>query len=329
LDWLAGHTGKPIDLAPAKWIWNDAGAAVGAPVGALHFRKIFTLRERPRQARIVITADNRFSLYLNGKPAGNGRNYAAPLLLDVTEHLQSGENLLAVTAHNDAPEAPKADKNKANGASAASKAKNSGETAKQENNPAGFWAYLRVTTSAGELVIGTDATWMCSAKATAGWEKGTPHPDGWRIAVALDEAEAKPWSMGRALAGQVARMDQLGRVRASLANADPLAVALGRPNREQVNTTRPSVATTLQALELTNGKTLAEVLRRGAEGLLAGSLVSGDALVDRIYRTALARPPTAREEKLALQLVGKPASKEGIEDFLWAMLMSPEFQLIY
>ncbi len=59
-----------------------------------------------------------------------------------------------------------------------------------------------------------------------------------------------------------------GKVRAALVAADPLLVALARPNREQVVTTRPTTATTLQALELTNGETLADVLKRGAENLL-------------------------------------------------------------
>src|SRR5262249_3120821 len=40
--------------------------------------------------------------------------------------------------------------------------------------------------------------------------------------------------------------------RAALVNADPLLIALGRSNREQVVTERPKTATTLQALELTN-----------------------------------------------------------------------------
>ena len=47
--------------------------------------------------------------------------------------------------------------------------------------------------------------------------------------------------------------------------------ALGRPNREQVVTTRPSAATTFQALELTNGETLADILKRGAQNLLVRS----------------------------------------------------------
>ncbi len=47
-----------------------------------------------------------------------------------------------------------------------------------------------------------------------------------------------------------------------------LTRALGRPIRDQVFTTRNEDATTLQALELMNGETLAKTLRRGARRLL-------------------------------------------------------------
>jgi mono/diheme cytochrome c family protein len=46
-----------------------------------------------------------------------------------------------------------------------------------------------------------------------------------------------------------------------------LSRALGRPIRDQVYTTRPSESSTLQALELVNGETLALALRRGAQRL--------------------------------------------------------------
>jgi mono/diheme cytochrome c family protein len=121
---------------------------------------------------------------------------------------------------------------------------------------------------------------------------------------------------------------ETNQIRACLVAADPLAVALGRPNREQVITTRSSAATTLQALELTNGETLTKVLERGAQKLLA-SAPSADALVDQLYRQAFGRRPTGAEQQLAFELVGQPARQEGVQDLLWAMSMVPEFQLIY
>ena len=50
--------------------------------------------------------------------------------------------------------------------------------------------------------------------------------------------------------------------------ASPLALALGRPIRDQVFTTRDNRPTTFQALELGNGASLENTLRRGALGLL-------------------------------------------------------------
>ena len=56
---------------------------------------------------------------------------------------------------------------------------------------------------------------------------------------------------------------------------------------------------------------------------------SGRTLAARLYQHAVGRKPTAGELKLAEELVGAPAKKEGVEDLLWAMAMLPEFQLIY
>jgi mono/diheme cytochrome c family protein len=121
---------------------------------------------------------------------------------------------------------------------------------------------------------------------------------------------------------------ETNQVRASLVAADALATALGRPNREQVVTVRASAATTLQGLELTNGETMARLLERGAERLTSGSPSPAD-LVTRIYQDALGRKPGAEEHKLAVDLVGNPVRREGVEDLLWAVCMLPEFQLVY
>ena len=117
-------------------------------------------------------------------------------------------------------------------------------------------------------------------------------------------------------------------VRAALVSADPLSTALGRPNREQVTTVRQSTATTIQALELTNGSTLAAVLAQGAERLIADH-PDGRDLVDHVFRQALTRKPTWRERGMSRRLVGRRPSREGVEDLLWAVAMLPEFQLTY
>ncbi len=118
------------------------------------------------------------------------------------------------------------------------------------------------------------------------------------------------------------------QVRACLVAADPLAVALGRPNRDQVTSVRASTATTLQGLELTNGGTLAGVLESGAWRLVPSPPSTVD-LIDRLFELALGRRPSRAETGLAIGAVGQPLRPEGLEDLLWAISMLPEFQLIY
>jgi hypothetical protein len=120
------------------------------------------------------------------------------------------------------------------------------------------------------------------------------------------------------------------RVRASLAPADPLMRALGRQNREQVLTSRPSAATTLEALELTNGQSLDTLLTRGAEmWLRENPSIDSETLVAKIFERALNRPPTPEELNASVALVGSPETAEGVADLLWSLTMLPEFQLIY
>ena len=118
-------------------------------------------------------------------------------------------------------------------------------------------------------------------------------------------------------------------VRSSLTFSDPLQVALGRPNREQVVSRRDSVATLLQALELTNGKTLDRIISWNSKELIAQDHGSTAKLIKAVYNRGLSRQPTKGELKALSELVGTPASGEGIQDLLWAILMHPEFQLIY
>jgi hypothetical protein len=62
--------------------------------------------------------------------------------------------------------------------------------------------------------------------------------------------------------------------------ASPLALALGRPIRDQVFTTRDNRPTTFQALELVNGASLENTLRRGALRLLGDLPAAPENLFD-------------------------------------------------
>jgi len=117
-------------------------------------------------------------------------------------------------------------------------------------------------------------------------------------------------------------------IRSALANGDPLSRALGRPNREQVVTSRESAATTLQVLELTNGATLDKMLKQGAQQWFKQKPEAADALVEEIYARTLARRPSAKEVETARELAGNPATADGVQDLIWTLIMLPEFQLI-
>ena len=140
------------------------------------------------------------------------------------------------------------------------------------------------------------------------WQKA---PDA-RVNVALVRSRSLP---------------QPERTRAALVASNPLMTALGRPNREQVVTTRMAAATTLQTLELLNGPTLADHLHRGAERLVASGK-SSRAIIDLVFERALGRAPTPVERRLSSQALGSRPGLALVEDLLWSVVMLPEFQLV-
>jgi hypothetical protein len=119
------------------------------------------------------------------------------------------------------------------------------------------------------------------------------------------------------------------KVRASMVTANLLMRSLGRPNREQVVTTRPDQLTTLEALDLSNGQILADLASQGAANLRKEH-PDWDAaqMVDHLYRSALSREATPEERQLCIDLCGSPMTDEGLSDVLWSVFMLPEFQLI-
>jgi hypothetical protein len=112
-------------------------------------------------------------------------------------------------------------------------------------------------------------------------------------------------------------------------NSSPLMRTLGRPNREQVVTTRPSALTTLEALELSNGESLAERLQTGAEMLIdASPNATTSELCSKAFVAALSREPTAKELDQLVAVAGADVSIAGLADALWCIVMLPEFQII-
>jgi mono/diheme cytochrome c family protein/uncharacterized membrane protein len=116
--------------------------------------------------------------------------------------------------------------------------------------------------------------------------------------------------------------------RASLVVNNPFLIALGRPTRETVSTGRESQANLLQALELTKGERFNDALRKGAEKWLAKYRKS-DEIIAELYREAFNRPPAAKEFAAARRALGAQPTVEAVQDLFWAIVLLPEFQLIY
>lgn len=116
--------------------------------------------------------------------------------------------------------------------------------------------------------------------------------------------------------------------RASLVINNPFLIALGRPSRETVSTGRESQANLLQALELTKGEKFNDALKKGAENWKK-KYKNGDVIIKELYSRALSRGPTPKEFEVAKKAIGDNPDTDAIQDLFWAVVLLPEFQIIY
>ena len=143
--------------------------------------------------------------------------------------------------------------------------------------------------------FGSDGSWMCSNMKPDDWETPGFVAEGWAPAIALGDMGMAPWRVsGSYLATRLA---------GAYPRQCPCRARCGGPPDRRPGAAQPRTgchhpaehATTLQALELTNGETLADVLKRGAGNLLASAAAGTDELISALYEKALGRKPTGRE----------------------------------
>lgn len=273
----------------AAWIWHDEGdVPLGSfPEGKRYFRTTFDLPvgKKVKIARVVGTADNSFTLYVNGRKSIAGTTWESADSADVTGSIGNKSVTLAVEANNTAAGA------------------------------AGMKLALAIWFEGQKapMVIDTGTGWRSSAKAPKDWEKPAFDDSAWTSAIALGP-EGLPWRNVRGFS----LTEEPPLVRAALVQNDALQNVLGRPIRDQITMQRPSQATLLQALTLTNGKSFIAALDRGAQAWMQKQTDATKRLAD-LYRTALLRDP--RPDELAF-------AKADPADVLWALVLQPEFQLI-
>ncbi len=79
--------------AKAKWIWNDKDAATAAPPGKLYFRRVIEVKPGLVAFKAILTADNEFRLYINGKEVSHGEEWTKPVSVDLQPTLVVGRNV--------------------------------------------------------------------------------------------------------------------------------------------------------------------------------------------------------------------------------------------
>jgi hypothetical protein len=294
-----------------QWIWSHAEAAKGAPAGeTITVRKKLELKPIPNRAVAAVSCDNQLTLYVNGKLVLSDDNWETVDVVNLQPHLKEGTNELLIVAKN-------------------------GGT---DPNPAGLLFEARLIGPQGSVqTIGTDAGWQ--------WTKAQPDARGrfakqekqepdWQPVAVIPNADLWNKSIGGQFVGllSAAAASDAPMVRASLMKNDAFMTALGRPTRDQIVSMRPSELTTLEAIDLANGQTLADAIARGAAQLVERFKLkeSGgtQSFVKWLFAFTLSREPTTDEFEVAQEVLGADPTPEKVEDLLWSMFMLPEYQLV-
>lgn len=108
--------------------------------------------------------------------------------------------------------------------------------------------------------------------------------------------------------------------------SDPLMRSLGRPNREQIVTSRDDQLSTLQALDLSNGQNFANILSQGARRRLDEFKKDPARAIKNVFQLGLARSPKPAEMEILTRIVGENPTEESVSDLIWTLVMLPEFQ---
>ncbi|KAJ7695314.1 hypothetical protein B0H14DRAFT_2611071 [Mycena olivaceomarginata] len=92
-----------VDLEHAEWVWTDVVPASGkVPASQRAFRRTFIPApgQVPASATIIITADNQYTLYVNGATVGNGTSSKVAQRYTINFATPASEVVLAVLATN-------------------------------------------------------------------------------------------------------------------------------------------------------------------------------------------------------------------------------------
>ncbi len=159
-----------LDLTGCQWVWFPRGnAAASAAPGVCCFRRTIAIPadRKIKKARFLLTADNSFKLFVNGKQAGQGDNYSQINVVDIAQYLQAGPNTFAVAATN----------------------------ATDNPNPAGLIGKIIIDFEQGKPLLGViDKTWRASLREEDGWNASSFNDSTWAMAKEVAKYGEGPWA---------------------------------------------------------------------------------------------------------------------------------------
>ena len=335
---------EQFDIAAKVKATGDPGVVKVRPADDRHrivFRRSFKLAQPATEAYAMLAATQAFDVAVNGTHAKAALNDAFRLgrvkIYNIGPMLKPGDNVIAISVMSHTEKGMNTTEREQHP-----------ESTNHLNRTPGMAFHTRITLAGkhAPVQIGTDSQWRVFRSPDATWANPRFDDKAWPAAVelpfgvppvdegpSLDPVKRKdfaniPIDLGPILRPAVSTAAHAGKIRAPLLAADPLQLALDRPNREIVTPARITAATTIQALELTNGSTLDTRLQSAAKKLLPDVAKDPAAWIDRAYRMLLNREVAADEKQIALELLGPEPKPEAIADFLWAIVNLPEFQLI-
>ncbi len=157
-----------------RWIWYPEGdPRQSAPAATRYFRRTFALpaNRKIQRARLLLTADDQFVLFINGKEVsksdGQRDAWQRPQTVDVTASLQAGKNTIAIAATN-------------------------------TGGPAGVLGKLVVEFRSGEpLIVVTDKAWKVHNEDQPGWQQPDFDDSRWVETRELGGFGVPPWGAVR------------------------------------------------------------------------------------------------------------------------------------
>ena len=292
-------------VVSSSWVWGPSADAGLPPNGEkILLRRGFKPAKPVRFAGIITAAENAFVLYLNNEKVFSGSGWANLRGGSLATRLSDDANEILIVAENRG----------------------------SKPNVAGVFCaiYLQYLDGTVETIV-TDESWQVSETVPeetlpANWKLDEQTWHGARVLNDTEWKEKTDANTGIALAKTFVESDRM--LRSSLLKSDSLMRSLGRPNRDQIVTSRPNELTALEAIDLSTSSILIENLRAGAESITRASESNAESIIEEVYYRLLSRPPNKKEKALLRKALGRYPDVEVVTDVLWAIVMTPEFFII-